>query len=93
MDMQEDTTSAVLTANKKLLLRCDEAAELCGCSARRWRTWDAGGKIPMPVYIGRSKFWRPQELRDWINAGCPDRRKWKMLQNTQKPLKKQRKTA
>lgn len=59
-----------------LLVSAREASALCGKSLRTWRTWDAGGLIPRPVRIGRSTFWRTEELRDWVAAGCPRRLAW-----------------
>ena len=29
-----------------------------------------------PVRIGDRNFWRPDELRDWCRAGCPDPERW-----------------
>jgi predicted DNA-binding transcriptional regulator AlpA len=29
------------------------------------------GRMPRPVYLGRSPRWRSDELRTWIKAGCP----------------------
>jgi len=59
-----------------LLLRAAEAAILCGTSVRTWRIWDTTGKIPQPIRIGRVTFWRYDELRAWVAAGCPDRVTW-----------------
>jgi len=59
-----------------LLLRAVQAAEVCGTSVRSWRIWDATGKIPQPIRIGRVTFWRYDELRAWVSAGCPDRVAW-----------------
>ena len=59
-----------------LLLTAREAAALCGKSLRAWRTWDAAGKIPRPVRVGRSTLWRYDELHAWVAAGCPDRQLW-----------------
>ena len=59
-----------------LLLTAAKAAKLCDRSERTWRGWDAAGLIPMPVRIGKSTFWRPKELKDWIDAGCPNRKTW-----------------
>ena len=62
--------------NSPLLLNAAEAAERCGCSVRTWRTWDRAGRTPPPVRIGRSLYWRPNELSGWVEAGCPDRATW-----------------
>jgi predicted DNA-binding transcriptional regulator AlpA len=63
-----------------LLLRASEAAALCNTSVRTWRAWDAAGKIPRAIRIGRSTFWRPADLRAWVTAGCPDRITWEAIQ-------------
>lgn len=59
-----------------LLLTAVEAATTCRTSVRTWRAWDAAGRVPRAVRIGRAKLWRPQELADWIAAGCPVRALW-----------------
>ena len=70
---------AIPTQVPVLLLTADEAAALCRTVPRTWRTWHSTGKIPQPIRIGRKTFWRPEELRDWIAAGCPDRETWNIL--------------
>ena len=64
---------------RPLLLTARQAADLCGTSERTWRTWDSAGRIPKPVNIGRSKFWRPKEIEAWVRHGCPDRRTWSAI--------------
>ncbi|GIW78768.1 MAG: hypothetical protein KatS3mg105_0575 [Gemmatales bacterium] len=59
-----------------LLVTAKQAAAMCGKSLRTWRSWDAAGWIPRPVRIGRSTLWRLDELREWIEAGCPRREEW-----------------
>ena len=59
-----------------LLLTAKQAAPLCGKSLRTWRSWDSAGFIPRPVRIGRSTFWRAEELKAWVAAGCPCRAEW-----------------
>lgn len=59
-----------------LLLTAAEAAVLCRTSVRTWRTWDSAGKVPRPIRIGRAKLWRPDELREWVAEGCPERSVW-----------------
>jgi prophage regulatory protein len=66
----------------QLLLTAPQAAAACGKSARTWRTWHATGRIPRPIRIGRSVFWRPKELHAWIDAGCPDRITWEAMQQS-----------
>ena len=58
---------------KPLLLTALQAAEMFGAGLRTWRTWQATGRIPQPIRIGRKIYWRSDELRAWIAAGSPDR--------------------
>ena len=69
-------TSAARTSTLPLLLRTAGAAALCSTSARTWRMWGTIGRIPRPIYIGRIPFWRYDELKAWVAAGCPDRATW-----------------
>jgi predicted DNA-binding transcriptional regulator AlpA len=62
-----------------LLVNARTAAVLCGKSLRTWRAWDAAGRIPRPVRIGRSTLWRLEELKAWAAAGCPRREEWELL--------------
>jgi predicted DNA-binding transcriptional regulator AlpA len=43
---------------------------------------DATGKIPRAIRLGRSTFWRPEELKAWVAAGCPDRVLWEATQQS-----------
>lgn len=61
------------------------AATMCGKSLRTWRAWDAGGRIPRPVRVGRSTLWRVEELHAWIAAGCPTREHWEAIYGRQTP--------
>jgi hypothetical protein len=59
-----------------LLYRNDDAALACGVVPRTWRTWHRLGMIPPPIVIGKTNFWRVDELTKWVEAGCPHRRDW-----------------
>jgi predicted DNA-binding transcriptional regulator AlpA len=81
MDSLHQMTQEDVGARKPFLLRASQAAKLCGVSLRTWRTWDSAGRIPAPVRIGsRSVFWRADELRAWVAAGCPRRADWEARQ-------------
>ena len=56
------------------LLDVGTVAALCGCSARHiYRLADCG-KIPRPLKIGALVRWRKDDIRLWIDAGCPAKR-------------------
>jgi predicted DNA-binding transcriptional regulator AlpA len=62
-----------------LLLTAVEAAAMFHKTVRTWRIWDSSGKIPSPIRIMRSTYWRQEELKEWVAAGCPDRESWDAL--------------
>jgi hypothetical protein len=37
--------------------------------------------------LGGSTLWRVEEIRHWIDAGCPDRKTWEALQAAQQGRK------
>ena len=75
MDVRDNIITNEI-ATSSLILTAAEAAAIFRKSARSWRNWDATGKNPRPIRIGRSTFWRPEELKAWLAAGCPDRETW-----------------
>lgn len=58
------------------LVRARDAARMCGVSAATWHRLRAVGRVPAPVRLGGAVLWRVGELREWVVAGCPDRRAW-----------------
>ena len=64
-----------------LLLSASEAAALCGSSVRQWWRLQASGKVPAPVMMGSRKRWRRDDLRRWIDAGCPCRNEWESMRS------------
>jgi len=59
-----------------LLVDARELAKLLGAGLRTVRTWDAAGRLPRPVRIGGAVRWQVEEIRSWIDAGCPCRATW-----------------
>jgi hypothetical protein len=80
-DSTDHEPVAALNLANHLLFTAAEAAALCNTSVRTWRAWDATGKIPRAIRIGHKVFWRPDELRAWVAAGCPERATWVAMQN------------
>lgn len=65
------TTTAVNDDTKPLLISVREVAKMLGISTRSvWRLHSIG-KIIAPVRIGGAVRWRQDELKRWINEGCP----------------------
>jgi predicted DNA-binding transcriptional regulator AlpA len=66
----------VQTENQPMLIPDTVAAALCGCSRSHWHVLAAAGKIPPSIRLGRKRLWRAEEIRAWIDAGCPDGATW-----------------
>ncbi|APW60526.1 helix-turn-helix transcriptional regulator [Paludisphaera borealis] len=59
-----------------LLIDAEEVARRLDVSSRTvWRL-NSAGKLPKPVAVGGSKKWRSDEIRRWVEAGCPGRSAW-----------------
>ena len=59
--------------DKGLLIDNREAAKLLKVSERTlWRMWNEG-KMPQPIHVGRAVRWSYEELKAWVDAGCPTR--------------------
>lgn len=55
---------------------------MCGVGRTTWLSLNSAGKVPAPVRLGRRVLWRLEELKAWLDAGCPVRHKWKWLPGT-----------
>ena len=54
------------------LLNATQVAVYLGCSERHVQDMHREGKMPRPaVTRGRRHYWSLQNLRAWIDAGCP----------------------
>jgi predicted DNA-binding transcriptional regulator AlpA len=59
------------------------AARLCGISKASWERLHAAGKVPAPVRLGGRVLWRLEELRRFIDAGCPPG--WRAVEAARRP--------
>ncbi|HUS46539.1 MAG TPA: helix-turn-helix domain-containing protein [Phycisphaerae bacterium] len=59
-----------------LLVGAAEAARLSGVSKSTWWSLHAQGKVPAPLRLGGRTMWNVEELRRWIEGGCPSRERW-----------------
>jgi len=67
------------TKDVQAILRPGEAATLLEVSRATFYRLDAKGLIPRPVRIGGVRRWRVEEMRRWIEAGCPARDLWEEM--------------
>jgi excisionase family DNA binding protein len=59
-----------------LAVPVSEVARILGISVRHVWALLAEDRLPRPVRLGRSTLWRLEELRKWVEAGCPRREEW-----------------
>jgi excisionase family DNA binding protein len=64
-----------------LVVDAKQLARLLGCGLRTLRAWDSSGKLPAPIRIGRCVRWRIDEIRTWLDAGCPNRELWMRIKS------------
>lgn len=63
--------------DKGLLIDMKAAAKLLDLSERTVWGMANSGRMPKPLRIGRAVRWSYEELRAWVNAGCPPQDDWK----------------
>ena len=69
-----DSTQPAVEA--PILVDAREVARLLSISySTVWRL-DVIECLPEPVHLLSRSLWRVDELREWVNAGCPARHRW-----------------
>ena len=60
-----------MKTDEPLLISSDQLAGMLQISTRTlWRLLSTG-KLILPVHIGGNTRWRLEEVRNWIDEGCP----------------------
>jgi hypothetical protein len=67
-----------------LLVGAKEAARLCGVSPATWARMKSAGRLPACLWVSKRVLWRVEELREWVEAGCPDRKAWDAMRDARK---------
>lgn len=62
-----------------LAMPAAELAKQLGISLRHLHALNSSGRLPRPVRLGRSTRWRAEEIRRWLDAGCPARDRWEAM--------------
>lgn len=60
----------------RLMVGADSAARLLGIGRSVFYLLRKENRLPKPVRFNDRDFWRPDELRAWTVAGCPDVEHW-----------------
>ncbi|MCX5643215.1 MAG: AlpA family phage regulatory protein [Phycisphaerae bacterium] len=59
-----------------LAVSARQLSQMLGVSLRQCWRLNAVGKLPKPVRLGGSVRWNRQEVTEWFEAGCLDRKTW-----------------
>lgn len=68
------------TTTDRLLVGAADAAAMCGVSRSTWWAFHSSGRVPAPIRLGGRTLWRADELRHWVDAGCPARERREEMQ-------------
>ena len=76
---KEQPCAQVRALDHPLLLTAKQLAALLSLSVRSvWRL-DEKGELPARLLIGGAVRWDDEEVRRWIRAGCPNRKRWEEM--------------
>ena len=67
-----------------IVVRGKELARLLGISLVSVRRMDSAGLLPKAIRLGGCVGWRVDEIKDWLQAGSPDRVRWIAIQAASK---------
>ena len=71
----------------------NEVAKMLSCDARTvLRDYEAGF-LPSAMTVGGRTVWSLVEIKQWVEAKCPDRREWERLTNKGRVRRSRRKPA
>jgi predicted DNA-binding transcriptional regulator AlpA len=70
--------------SEPLALTSAEVARLLEISERHLWTLNSTARVPKPIRLGRSIRWNAAELREWLQAGAPERSIWETMRSSGK---------
>ncbi len=79
IDLLTDLTTALNTISTTTLIDIKGVAAMLDIGESTANRLDTSGKLPLPIRIGKSKKWRINEVRQWLQEGAPSRTKWETL--------------
>lgn len=74
-----EAVTARLAIETRLLNR-EQVCELLDISQATFERLKSLGRLPAPIEFSQNCHkWNSVEVREWINAGCPDRAEWEKI--------------
>ena len=72
----------LLQMPEPILLDVKQTSAMLGIGRAHLYTLHSGGQLPLPIHLGRRTLWRADELKNWVKAGCPNRKKWMAMKGS-----------
>ncbi len=67
-----------------ILLDDHDLFDLLSINAFEQEEWAKDGTLgPEPVMLKGRRLWMAKEIRQWLRAGCPNRKAWEQVQFAQ----------
>jgi hypothetical protein len=74
-----------VSAIEPLLVPASVAGPMCGRGEASWWRDHAAERVPAPAWRAPGRtLWSVEELRQWVQAGCPHRREWEARRAAQR---------
>lgn len=61
---------------EQVLIDAKGVASMLSVSPRLVQKMNLGQEIPAPLKLHRRTLWRTSEIKSWVDAGCPARKRW-----------------
>ena len=77
--MSNATNSMPSPVGGLLLIDAKGLATMLGLGLTKLYAMQSNGHLPAPLKFGRASRWRVDEIREWIENGCPERSRWQAV--------------
>lgn len=71
--------------NVGLLINSNALSKLLNLSQRTIYVMEKEGRMPVAIRVGKAVRWGLDEIKAWIDAGCPERSSWQWPRNQIQP--------
>jgi len=83
----ESQNTRLILSSSSLLVDAKDASRLLGIGRTLFLQLDNSGRLgPMGLKLGKRRLWVVEELRAWVDAGCPIRERWQKMKEEQTEL-------
>ena len=77
----DEEIAGLAAIREKLLVDAATVAKLLSISTGTIYALSRTQRFPKPIRLGRAARWNLNELRAWVNCGCPARFRWEIMRS------------